>query len=257
MSGLLPRGRRMGVPSAPRLSVPWDAASRFVMPRRTASILTWPVMACAAAGSGTVIAADPESPALRPAFVVRFAQDKYIVGVNDFVLEVSLIVEPPPPAGLVSYGVRMNFDPGVFRTDPGLMRVPGALDFNGIAGAGALLDAGLGYATAKGTVDLLGASLRPYDSALIAVVGLVPTRREVGLTGTLSLGLYPAFEPGEAVFVGGDGTVLDADLGFGTATFTLIPEPSGLPLMGLGVGMLWSGLWWQRRCRETRKGGVA
>lgn len=171
-------------------------------------------------------------------FVLKFTQDRYFVGINDLVLEVSLVITPVPREGVVSYGVSLGFDPSVFRVDPGSLHVPPELDFNGIVGPGALREVGPGYAAIKGTVDLLTANLVRYDASLIAVFGLVPLRREIGLSGSLSLDLYRTLGPGESVFVGGDGSVYDSQLSFGTATFTFVPEPSATHLFGLGIGAL-------------------
>lgn len=151
---------------------------------------------------------------------------------------VSLVFAPIPGAGIASYGVTLKFDADSFDVGRPGIEIPAGLDFNGFAGPGALTEIGPGFVSVKGTVDFLSQAVVRYDAPLVVSIILAPKDALPGETTVLSLEPYYTAGPNEALFVDGDGRVLDPDIVFGSATVEFIPEPSPATLLALGFALL-------------------
>ncbi len=129
--------------------------------------------------------------------------------------------------------------------NPAGIEIPAPLDFNGLQGTGAFPDVGPGYASVKGTVDLMGQAAVRYDASLLATFVLIPKDLEPGGAYELVLEPFYTVGPDEALYVTGEGGVLDAEMVFGRASLVVIPEPGPLPLVLAGGTFL--------ACRHSRK----
>ncbi|MCB1100251.1 MAG: PEP-CTERM sorting domain-containing protein [Verrucomicrobiae bacterium] len=124
---------------------------------------------------------------------------------------------------LFSYGVRLfgtsNADDIVFDS----VQPVASLNFNGVAGDGALVAIMTGEAGVKGTINLGNEPLQTYRGAELATFTLT-----IGATGNyeLSSDFFNTLGPTETIFVTGDGSNLDPLLTFSNATIIVVPEPS-------------------------------
>jgi hypothetical protein len=161
---------------------------------------------------------------------VGFEQPQYQVNVGQaFSVNVAL---PPLPNGLFSYGIRLNLPAGkVVASTSDAAVVPLPINFNGTAGAGALRQITTDLIGVKGTVNFDGA-LEPYKVALLTTFSL-KNQAGVGETYTLTLDLFRTLGSTETVFVDGLGVNLDPLITFGSASVTVVPEPSVAVLLAL------------------------
>lgn len=99
------------------------------------------------------------------------------------------------------------------------MVVEEELDFNGVFGAGALVDPSLAVLGAKGTIDISGFPGNVYGGTRLVVVELKFERE-----GEFALGLdfYRTAGEREDVFIGGDGETLDTEISFRGAVVTAV-----------------------------------
>ncbi|MCB1095298.1 MAG: PEP-CTERM sorting domain-containing protein [Verrucomicrobiae bacterium] len=136
------------------------------------------------------------------------------------------------PMDLFSYGVKLfgtsNADHIVFDS----VRPVASLDFNGVAGDGALVAIMSGEAGVKGTVSLANDPVQSYQGAELATFTLT-----IGASGNyeLSSGFFNTLGPTETIFVSGDGMNLDPLLTFSKTTISVVPEPSTAFLFSIGV----------------------
>ncbi len=165
---------------------------------------------------------------------IGFDRDLYqITPGQTFVVTVA--IEPNSLSGLFSYAVKLNVDDLKARVSGAAsISVPAALDFNGVAGPGALKAVGTGFAAVKGTVDFFASPVVYYSGSQLAIFTLTDRSATFGRY-TLSLEGYNTLGPTESLFVDGAGTVLDKSITFGTATVNVVPEPS-VVLLGLCGG---------------------
>jgi len=157
----------------------------------------------------------------------------------------SIAYETDEPMDLFSYGVKLfgtsNADHILFDS----VQPVASLDFNGVAGDGALVAIMAGEAGVKGTVNLANDPLQIYQGSELATFTL-----SVGAAGNYELtsDFFNTLGPTEAIFVSGDGTQLDPLLAFSKATITVIPEPSSALLLGAGAVFFCAG----RRVKRKR-----
>ncbi|MCC6233848.1 MAG: hypothetical protein IT580_14465, partial [Verrucomicrobiales bacterium] len=183
-----------------------------------AALSATPVTASSSAG-GEPQAASPLSS------FVGFEEPQYQVDALATTFRVRVVLEPVPQAGLISYGVTLKFDAQAFDVAKPGIEIPAPLDFNGLQGPGAFTDVGPGYASVKGTVDLMGQAAVRYDASLLASFVLIPKDLEPGGAYELVLEPFYTVGPDEALYVTGEGGVLDAEMVFGRASLEVIPEP--------------------------------
>jgi len=162
---------------------------------------------------------------------VRFDREDYVVQPGASVaIQVSL--DTTLAKGLYSYGEVLVYDPLAGRVvDLDSIVVPTELNFNGVEGPGALKHISDGAVGVKGTVDFFAQSTASYSGRVLATFKILPLA-----PGDYVLKLKPfnTLGPTESVFIGGDGTKLDDQIGFGSAQLHVIPEPSGMALMMWG-----------------------
>lgn len=157
----------------------------------------------------------------------------------------SIRYEADEPMDLFSYGVRLfgtsNADHIVFDS----VQPVASLDFNGVAGDGALVAIMTGEAAVKGTINLANEPLQTYRGAELATFTLT-----IGASGNyeLSTDFFNTLGPTETIFVAGDGTNLDPSFTFSSATINVIPEPSTAMLFTTGVIFCFA----RRRWRSQR-----
>jgi hypothetical protein len=175
---------------------------------------------------------------------VGFEQPQYQVNVGQaFSVNVAL---PPLPNGLFSYGIRLNLPAGkVVGSTSDAAVVPLPINFNGTAGPGALRQITTDMIGVKGTVNF-DAVLEPYKGALLTTFNL-KNQAGVGETYTLTLDLFRTLGPTETVFVDGLGVNLDSLITFGSASVTVVPEPSLAVILALPLA-------WKLVSRFTEKG---
>src|SRR5262245_37049446 len=99
---------------------------------------------------------------------VRFDQPRYDISPQE-TFSAKILIDPVPASGLSSFGVKLSFDPGNAAV-AGLasVSVPAELDFNGVAGDGAVKVTGPGFAATKGTINFFSPGLQPYAGPLLA-----------------------------------------------------------------------------------------
>lgn len=183
---------------------------------------------------------------------IRFDQDSYTATAKGSSVPLRVLIEPPPVAGLFSFGVRVTFDPSYALLDPVLgARVEQTLNFNAAAGPGALVESGPGFVGLKGTLDLFSANLEPYLGNVLATVNL-QNLGEAGTVYRVGVEIFRTVGPTETVFVDGVGRSLDAGLSFGFSQITVaVPEPTPGSLLGVGLSL--SLLWgWRGGGRRKR-----
>ena len=161
---------------------------------------------------------------------VGFEQPQYQVNVGQaFSVNVAL---PPLPNGLFSYGIRLILPAGkVVAGSSDAAVVPLPINFNGTAGPGAFRQVTTDFIGVKGTVNF-GGTLEAYKGALLTSFNL-KNQAGVGETYTLTLDLFRTLGPTETVFVDGLGVNLDPLVTFGSASVTVVPEPSVAVLLVL------------------------
>jgi hypothetical protein len=167
-------------------------------------------------------------------FQARFDHSSYSVAPGE-VLAVGVVIDPVPVSGLFSFGVRINFDP--LEAQPlsaASIVVPLPLDFNSVLGPGASRVVDAGMAAVKGTVQFSAVPPPAYTGSLLATFYLKNADSTLGKTYPLSLQLFRTLGPAESVFVNGLGQPLDAQMIFGSAVVTVIPEPCSWMLLALG-----------------------
>ncbi len=167
------------------------------------------------------------------AYVIRFEQDLYVVALGQSFV-VNVLVEPQSLSGLYSYALKLQVDNLKARVnDLGGISVPAPLDFNGVAGPGALRAVGAGFAGVKGTVNFFGEPREHYSGSRLASFALTDGSADVG---EYQLGLegYNTLGATESLFVNGAGEVLDPSITFRGATVRVVPEPAASVLLVVG-----------------------
>lgn len=178
------------------------------------------------------------------------SQSGYFVRPNESVA-ISVVIDATIPAGLFSYGVRLEFDPAkLVATATQPVMVPMALNFNGVEGIGALIGSGNGWLGVKGTVDISALPLQAYSGTLLATFLLADLTGVVGETYEFDLTFFNTLGASETIFVDGLGRGLDDRISFGSGFVTIVPEPSTLGILAV-AGMMGLG-WWQGR-RAVRR----
>ena len=144
--------------------------------------------------------------------------------------------DQPTPGGLLSMGITVSFDSTKAEVaDTSKIALPLELQSDG-AGSPPLLEVAPGQARAFGSVNVFTAT-EGYGGTLLATIEIANLAL-LGDSYALSLGRYSA-SPTFANFVDWSGTLLDAQLSFGTAIVNVVPEPVSLALLGLGgAGLL-------------------
>ncbi|MBL9136996.1 MAG: hypothetical protein JNK85_14085 [Verrucomicrobiales bacterium] len=185
--------------------------------------------------AGMPAAAAPTSDG--PLFVA-LDQERYQSEPLGSSFRVRVVLSPVPAGGIVSYGVTLKFDFNAFDLVTPTFEVPAELNFNGFEGPGTFQESGPGYVSVKGTVDLLSQAVVRYDAAFIASIVLAPKNVEPGESSLLTLEPFYTAGPEEALYVAGDGRVLDPSLIFRSAVVDFVPEPRLISLLGLGAAVL-------------------
>ncbi len=194
-------------------------------------------------GLGLTLSAQAAASSL----TVGFEQPHYEVNVGQ-AFSVNVVL-PPLANGLFSYGIRLNLPAG--KVVPGAsdaVLVPFPINYNGTAGAGAFRQISTDYIGVKGTINF-DAALEPYKGALLTTFNL-KNQAGMGDTYTLTLDLFRTLGPTETLFVDGIGVNLDPLITFGTASVTVVPEPSVAILLSLPLA-------WKLVSRLTEKGSRA
>lgn len=157
---------------------------------------------------------------------VDFGAGEYVAIQGGTVLiTVEIDYEPGDPMDLFSYGVRVI--PGSTESIMVVnISVPPELDFLGFRGPGALVDTSVDVLGVKGTIDVLADPRTNYGGSLLATFELAFF--ELGEV-TLDLELFRTLGPTEDVFVAGDGTTLDENITFGSATVNVLTVEEVFP----------------------------
>jgi hypothetical protein len=152
---------------------------------------------------------------------VRFDQERYDVSPGE-TFAVRVLLDPVPETGLSSFGVGVHFNftnAGI--TNLSAIKVPPALDFNGVAGSGAAKAVSADFASAKGTVNFLNLPQQSYAGSLLATFEV--TDKSAG-SHTLRVGFFNTLGVTEEIFTTGDGSVLDPKITFGSALVNYRPS---------------------------------
>jgi hypothetical protein len=168
---------------------------------------------------------------------IRFNQAEYTARPSESV-SLGVELESALSEGLFSYGVLLVYDPvmgGV--VDAASILVPPALNFDGVRGPGAFKQIGSGTAGVKGTVDFFAQSAEYYTGTALATFTVTP---ETPGEYQLMLKLFNTLGPTESIFVAGDGSKLDDQIGFSEARLVVIPEPGCWALLVLGGTLMLS-----------------
>ncbi len=159
-----------------------------------------------------------------PRYQVRFAGDHYTLAPGT-ALSTSIVIDPPPAAGLFSYGIVATVQGGDGLA--GLIHlVPRPVfAFDSVRGEAAPVDASGESSANKGHVDFFSTAQPAHQEPAFAGLTLGPL--PLG-TWSLALALHNTLGPTEAVFVDGLCRPLDHLLDFGTATVE-VAEPTEPP----------------------------
>ena len=151
------------------------------------------------------------------------------------------------PQGLLSMGFKVLYVPSdATVAGPDAIVLPPEMTTDGLGGP-ALKDVGPGRAGAAAAVDLN--SQTGYKDPLLATFHFQNT----ALVGyELRLGLYFS-DPRMANFVDFPGASLDADMQFGSAMVSVVPEPGSLSLAAAGAAVL-ALAWILNRLRQRQAG---
>src|SRR6266498_3638998 len=86
-------------------------------------------------------------------FLVHFDQDRYDITAGELFAP-RILIDPAPESGLYSFGVKLALSSSnASVTSASAIGIPGGLNFDGVAGNGAVRVVGTGFAAAKGTVN--------------------------------------------------------------------------------------------------------
>ena len=164
------------------------------------------------------------SPSLvfaQPSFTVRFDRPQYDIAPGE-VFPVKLLIDPIPPTGLHSFGVRLKFDSTHASVGDASAVIPAPpLDFDGVRGPGAMKAVGSGYAAVKGTVD---GSVQPPVFYTQEILATFPVADLAPGPYTLKAEFFNTLGPTEQIFVDGLGSVLDSQIAFGEAVVNYRPS---------------------------------
>ncbi len=139
-------------------------------------------------------------------FRVRFDQATYSVTPGGTV-SVGVVIDPTPPQGLFSFGIKVAYDEIMARVaNAAAIVVPPPMDFNGVAGPGALRAIENGAAGVKGTVDFFLSPAQPYLGATLATISITDVSGIPGTSYPIRLDVFGTVGPNETVFVSGVGT---------------------------------------------------
>lgn len=157
--------------------------------------------------------------------IVDFGESQpMVVAGQTLSLNVSITYEGGDPNSLFSFGVAVLPEPGSMSFSVMGIDVPVPLDFNGVAGPGASKTVLPDLIAVKGTVNLATNPIQVYSGTLLATFnfrfdqpGLYPLR----------LDFFNTLGPTEAIFITGEGIVIDDRITFGsTIVQVIIPEPT-------------------------------
>ncbi|MGV3771804.1 MAG: PEP-CTERM sorting domain-containing protein [Verrucomicrobiales bacterium] len=165
---------------------------------------------------------------------IRFEQSFYVVQPNQSIT-LNVLIDPPPAAGLFSYGVRLRSESPDLDFSSSTVNVPSVLNFNGPLGPGALIETSGNSIGIKGTVDTSSDAIEFYSSPLLATFTSPLLLGEQGSSAQFSLEFFRTVGPSETLFVDGLGNNLDGQILFDTATITVVPEPSTIVLVVAGL----------------------
>ena len=143
---------------------------------------------------------------------------------------VAIAYEAGETPGLFSYGVRLVTS-GSGSTVATSVQVPAELDFTAFR-PGATKDLSAGVNGVKGNTRFTGQEFAGYRGTWLATFtlrGIAPGVVDLGLE------IFRTVGSSEDVFVSTDGTVLDDEITFGSATLTVAPAPA-LEITRLDVG---------------------
>ena len=128
----------------------------------------------------------------------------------------------PLPNGLVSYGVRLSYDPKVAKVSSvESITVPAELNFTASEKQGATKAVGDGYAAVKGSIS---PTAKPYFGTLIATF----TIQDLNASSTypITTSIYRVVK-GEQIFFDGAGKLLDSELALSGATVVITAGNTG------------------------------
>ena len=171
----------------------------------------------------------------------RFGSISVVIAQPNQSIPLNVIMDPAPPAGLFSYGVRIVDESRQITFAANAIIVPPPLDFNGVFGAGAFKESSASSIAVKGTVNTAGPDVKPYSLPLIATFSS-PQFISEGSSTRLTLEFFRTLGSTETLFVDGLGNDLDSQIVFGSTTITVVPEPSTVALLSVGLFALhaWS-----------------
>ena len=150
----------------------------------------------------------------QPTVTVGFDKPRYDIAIGE-TLETKVLIDPVPPSGVSSCGVRLDFDTNAaqIRNQDAILMTP-ALDFFGVSGAGAWKAVGAGFGAAKGTVNFFAEAPRAETNAWLATFLITDQGTN---SYELRLGFFNTLGPTEDIMVDGQGNVFDESITFGSA----------------------------------------
>jgi hypothetical protein len=174
---------------------------------------------------------------------VFFDQDEYVVSAVGETFDVQVLIDAdarteeiePVPRGLFSFGTQITFDATKAQVSgPGALATVAELNQFGFV-AGAFTDVDAGLAAGKGNIDQMQNPLVPYPGALLMTVTMTNLAAPVDQY-PLQLDFFRTLGVNESLFLDGEGNVLDEEIIFEPALVRVVPEPSAL--IGLVIGIL-------------------
>lgn len=177
----------------------------------------WNLIACV--GGVLLLLATPAR-----SVVISFADPQPVVLVNDPVrMTVTIDTGATDTEALFSYGISVVGDWDAQAILPLGVAVPAALDYNGVAGPGALIGLGDEFIGVKGTVNLSGNPIEMYAGNVLAEFQLRFTQPG---SYELRLDFFNTLGPTEDIFVNQDGIAIDDQIEFRPGLVqVVIPEP--------------------------------
>jgi hypothetical protein len=180
------------------------------------------------------------------AVVVAFSDSQPVVVVNE-TARISVIIDRGGSStqSLFSYGVSVMGDWEALGIVPLGVVVPPSLDFNGVAGPGALIGMGDDFIGVKGTVNLSVNPILLYEGTVLAEFQLRFTQPG---TYNFTLDFFNTLGPTEDIFVNQEGLAIDDEIEFRPGLIqVVVPEPhSSTLILAAGFSLL------MRRGRKRR-----
>jgi hypothetical protein len=160
---------------------------------------------------GSAQAGNPPEPST--SYRIAFDKTRYEVGAGE-TFEVQVLIAPPPPDGLFSFGIRVVLGRSASVVGAVGIRTAETLAHDGPRLNAPVVAVGESFAATKGTADFLDAR-RPNATNAILATFLVQDNG--GEPYELGLNVFNTLGPTEQIFVDSKGQVLDSQIVFGSA----------------------------------------